>query len=73
MAKLTSKPVPKRATKRAEDYAKKVRVEPPKPSRQDIGLDIAKPRGRRIPGQHDHGPQQEPRNKKYPEGGKTRN
>lgn len=72
MAKPTSKPVPKRSTRRAEDYAKKVRMEPPKATRQDVGLDVAKPRGRQIPGQHDHGPPQEPRNKKHPQGGRRK-
>jgi len=63
------KPIPKRSKKIAEDYAKKVRIEPPKPTRQDVGLEVAKPRGRTIPGAHDHGPPQRPKNKKYPSGG----
>ena len=65
----TDKPIPRRTKKIAEDYAKKVRMEPPKATRQDVGLEVAPPRGRRIPGQHDHGPKSQPRNKKYPEGG----
>jgi hypothetical protein len=60
----TSKPIPKRSRKIAEDYAKKVRVEPPKATRQDPGMDLAPPRGRQIPGQHYHGPKQQPKNKK---------
>jgi len=63
------KPIPVRSKKIAEDYAKKVRMEPPKGTRQDAGFDVAPGKGRRIPGQHDHGPPQQAKNKKYPEGG----
>ena len=46
----------------AEDYAKKVRVEPPKQTRQED------PRTKRaqgkVAGAHDHGPVQENKNKK---------
>jgi hypothetical protein len=59
-----TKPIPRRSRKIAEDYAVKVRLEPPKATRQDPGLDVANPRKRRIPGQHDHGPPQKPVNKK---------
>jgi hypothetical protein len=63
-----SKNIPVRGTKKAEDYAKKVRVEPPKQTRQEDR------RTKRLPGkpggQHDHGPVQRPGNKKYPEGGR---
>jgi len=49
-----SKHVPVRRTRRAENYAKKVRLEPPKQTRQED------PRTRRLRakagGQHDHGP-----------------
>jgi hypothetical protein len=70
MQKRTSKPIPRRSTKIAEDYAKKVRIEPPKGTRQDKGLDVAAPRSGNVPGQHDHGPAQKPKNKKFPEGGR---
>jgi hypothetical protein len=57
-----SKHIPPRRTKVAEDYAKKVRVEPPKESRQED------PRTKRIrsrvAGAHDHGPAQSNKNKK---------
>jgi hypothetical protein len=57
-----SKNIPTRRTKKAEDYAKKVRVEPPKQTRQED------PRTKRahtgVAGQHDHGPAQKPRNRK---------
>jgi hypothetical protein len=57
-----SKRVPIRRTKTAEDYAKKVRVEPPKETRQED------PRTTHITGKpagaHDHGPPQENKNKK---------
>ena len=49
-------------SKMAEDYAKKVRVEPPKQTRQED------PRTKRaqgkVAGAHDHGPVQENKNKK---------
>ena len=57
-----SKSVPVRRKKIAEDFAKKVRVEPPKQTRQED------PRTKRIRGKaagaHDHGPLQENNNKK---------
>ncbi len=57
-----SKNVPIRRTKIAEDYAKKVRLEPPKETRQED------PRTKRmhgkIAGADDHGPPQENRNRK---------
>ena len=57
-----SKNVPIRSTKRAEAYAKKVRIEPPKQTRQED------PRTQRLrarpAGQHDHGPAQVNKNKK---------
>ena len=57
-----SKNVPVRRTRRAENYAKKVRLEPPKQTRQED------PRTKRLQakaaGQHDHGPPQENKNKK---------
>lgn len=56
------KNVPLRRRKIAEDYAKKVRLEPPKETRQED------PRTKRIPspvgGAHDHGPPQLNKNKK---------
>ena len=70
MAARLSKPIPKRSTKVAEDYAKKVRLEPPKGTRQDIGLEVAKPQGRSAAGQRDHGPAQQAKNKKFPGGGR---
>jgi hypothetical protein len=66
-----SKPVPRRSKKIAEDYAKKVRIEPAKPSRQDPGLDVEVSPDGRVPGQHDHGPAQRPKNEKYPKGGQS--
>jgi len=60
--KAVSKNVPSRGAKIAEDYAKKVRVEPPKQTRQED------PRTKRIrakaAGSHDHGPAQQNKNKK---------
>jgi len=57
-----SKNVPIRQRKIAEDYAKKVRVEPPKQTRQED------PRTKRLRGKtagaHDHGPAQQNRNRK---------
>jgi hypothetical protein len=57
-----SKNIPVRRTKIAEDYAKKVRVEPPKETRQED------PRTKRmrgvVAGAHDHGPPQENKNRK---------
>jgi hypothetical protein len=57
-----SKNVPVRGRKIAEDYAKQVRVEPPKQTRQED------PRTKRVRGKaagaHDHGPAQENKNKK---------
>lgn len=57
-----SKRIPVRRTKVAEDYAKKVRLEPPKETRQED------PRTKRIrsavAGAHDHGPPQSNKNKK---------
>jgi hypothetical protein len=57
-----SKNVPVRRTRAAEDYAKKVRVEPPKQTRQED------PRTKRlrsnVAGEHDHGPPQRNKNKK---------
>jgi hypothetical protein len=53
-----SKNVPVRRTRVAEDYAKKVRVEPPKQTRQED------PRTKLMPGEHDHGPPQQNKNKK---------
>jgi len=57
-----SKNLPIRSTRRAEGYAKKVRMEPPKQTRQED------PRTKRlrtkVAGQHDHGPVQVDKNKK---------
>ncbi len=64
---MPSKNIPTRGSKIAEDYAKKVRVEPPKATRQEEPL-VEK--GGPVGGQHDHGPSQKPKNKKFPEGGK---
>jgi hypothetical protein len=51
-----SKDVPVRRTRIAEDYAKKVRIEPPKETRQED------PRTKKMKGKaagaHDHGPPQ---------------
>src|ERR1051326_3783717 len=56
------KNVPVRSTKVAESYAKKVRLEPPKETRQE---DPRTKRLRaRVGGQHDHGPAQVNKNKK---------
>jgi len=66
---MTTKKIPVRTSKIAEDYAKKVRVEPPKPNRQEGSLAEEGKSG--LPGQHDTGPAQKPKNKKYPEGGKS--
>lgn len=57
-----SKNVPIRRTHKAESYAQKVRVEPPKQTRQEDPR--TKRMKGRVGGQHDHGPPQEPRNKK---------
>ena len=64
---MPNKRIPKRKTKIAEEYAKKVRVEPPKATRQEQPVANDSEYGG-VPGQHDHGPPQQPRNKKYPEG-----
>jgi hypothetical protein len=69
MATRRSKPIPKRSTKIAEDDAKKMRMEPPKPSRQDVGLEVATPEGWRILGEYDRPPVEPPKYKKYPSGG----
>jgi hypothetical protein len=63
---MPSKNIPPRDSEIAEEYAKKVRVEPPKATRQEDPL--VEKRGP-VGGQHDHGPAQKPKNKKYPEGG----
>ena len=56
------KNIPVRSSRRAEDYAKKVRLEPPKETRQED------PRTKRlrskVAGQHDHGPAQVNKNRK---------
>jgi len=57
-----SKKIPVRRTRIAEDYAKKVRVEPPKQTRQEDGRTKRAPGG--TAGAHDHGPAQENKNKK---------
>lgn len=57
-----SKKVPIRKTRIAEDYAKKVRVEPPKQTRQEDSR-TRRLRGK-VAGAHDHGPAQENKNKK---------
>jgi hypothetical protein len=57
-----SKRIPIRRTKIAEDYAKKVRVEPPKETRQEDPRTV-RTRGK-VAGAHDHGPPQENKNKK---------
>jgi hypothetical protein len=67
---VPTKRIPKRKTRIAEDYAKKVRMEPGKASRQEVPTaNTSEYQG--VPGQHNHGPAQQPRNKKYPEGGKA--
>ena len=57
-----SKNIPVRRTKIAEEYAKKVRIEPPKETRQED------PRTKRLAtrpaGAHDHGPAQRNKNRK---------
>jgi len=57
-----SKNIPARRTRIAEDYAKRVRVEPPKETRQED------PRTKKAAGgtagAHDHGPPQENKNRK---------
>jgi hypothetical protein len=58
----TIKNVPVRRTKVAEAYAKKVRVEPPKQTRQEDPR--TKREGSKVGGAHDHGPPQENKNKK---------
>jgi hypothetical protein len=58
----TSKRIPTRKTKKAEDYAKKVRIEPPKQTRQEDPRTVGLPGS--IKGQHDHGPKQVPKNEK---------
>ena len=55
---VASKKVPIRRRKIAEDYARKVRVEAPKQTRQED------PRGGPAAGAHDHGPAQKNKNKK---------
>jgi hypothetical protein len=57
-----SKRVPPRRRKIAEDYAKKVRVEPPKQTRQEDVRTRGGPG--KTGGAHDHGPAQENKNKK---------
>jgi hypothetical protein len=64
---LPSKNIPPRSSEIAEEYAKKVRIEPPKATRQEAPL--VEKKGP-VGGQHDHGPRQEPKNKKFPEGGR---
>jgi hypothetical protein len=56
------KNVPVRRTKAAESYAKKVRLEPPKETRQEDPR--TKQLRTRIGGQHDHGPAQVNKSKK---------
>ena len=57
-----SKKIATRRTKIAEDYAKKVRIEPPKETRQE---DPRTKRLRtRVGGAHDHGPPQTNKNEK---------
>ena len=62
MSNNLSKKVPVRRTKIAEDYAKKIRVEPPKQTRQEDPR-TKRVRGR-VAGSHDHGPPQANKNKK---------
>jgi len=57
-----SKRVPVRRTKIAEDYAKKVRAEPAKQTRQEDARTKRAPG--KIGGPHDHGPAQRNKNKK---------
>ena len=68
MATRLGKPIPKRSSKIAEDYAKKERMEPPKPTRQDVGLELAEPNGRGI-ARRVLKAVQAPKSKKYPYGG----
>ena len=65
---MPAKKIPRRRSETAEEYAKKVRMEPPKATRQESPLV-----GRKGPvgGQHDHGPRQQPKNKKFPQRGKS--
>ena len=67
---MPMKNIPPRQSKIAEEYAKKVRMEPAKATRQEGP--IAESEGP-VGGQHDHGPAQKPKNKKYPEGGRSKN
>jgi hypothetical protein len=54
-ALANSKKIPLRSSRIAEEYAEKVRMEPPKPTRQETEtLDTSKYRG--IPGQRLEGP-----------------
>ena len=57
-----SKNIPARRTRIAEDYAKKVRVEPPKETRQEDARTKTLPGG--TAGAHDHGPPQKNKNSK---------
>ena len=57
-----SKNIPVRRTRIAEDYAKKVRVEPPKETRQEDPR--TKTARGRTAGAHDHGPPQKNKNRK---------
>ena len=66
---MPSKKIPTRKSQIAEGYAKKVRMEPPKATRQEAPL--VEDEGSEAGGQHDHGPAQKSKNKKYPEGGKA--
>ena len=59
---MSKKKIPVRRTPVAEEYARKVRVEPPKATRQEVETaDESSYAG--TPGQHDHGPKQEPKNR----------
>jgi hypothetical protein len=58
---MPSKKIPVRKSQRAEEYAKKVRVERPKATRQEAPLVET---GNAVAGQHDHGPTQRPKNEK---------
>ena len=58
-----TKKIPVRRKPIAEEYAKKVRVEPPKATRQE--RPVADTSKGPVPGQHDHGPRQQPKNKKF--------
>ena len=57
-----SKKIPIRRRKIAEDYARKVRIEPPKQTRQEDPKTI-RLRGQSA-GAHDHGPAQKNKDKK---------